>query len=181
MGTQSPQGGRGERQAGALDRVGSGGNVQMGAHALEHPPEALGPEGLEQVVQRAQLERGHREPVVGGREHEGGPVPDALDDLQARQLRQADVEEEQVRLQIVDEPHRRRAVARLPGELDPVHSVQVRAEGPPGLGLVLRDRGAHGAGGHAGSDAASRSSGRSMVARSPPPSAGRSERLAFPA
>lgn len=177
---QSPQGRRGEGQASALHRVGRGGDVHVGADALEHPPEALCAEGLEEVVKGPQLERGHRETVVGGGEHEGRAVPDVLDGLQAGQLRQADVQEQEVRLEIVHQAHRRRAVARLARELDPLHSFQVGAEGTLGLRLVLRDRGAHHAAAHAGSGA-SRSRGRSMVACRPPPSAGCRERVAFPA
>ena len=153
----------------------------MGVNAFEHPAEALGAEGLEQVVDRAELERGDGEAVVCGGENEGGPVPDALDDLEARHLRQSDVQEQQLRREIIDETHRLRAIDRFADDLDPVYGLQVLAKSAARLGFVFGNHRPHRPHRHRTTSSVWPSIGMSMVARRPRPSKGSSDNWARPA
>jgi hypothetical protein len=101
------------------------------ARALERRAQALRAEGLEQVVERTQLEGLHRVLGVGRREDDEGPVRDAREDLGPHEPGHLDVEEDEVWSQRVDGGHGLGSARCLAGHLHPVeareHVAQPRA------------------------------------------------------
>src|SRR5215470_9662308 len=75
--------------------------------------EARGPEGLQEIVERGELEGGRGEAVVRRREDDRGRVPRALEQVDPRQAGELDVEEHEVGPELVDGAHRARAVGGL--------------------------------------------------------------------
>ena len=100
---------------------------------------AITPERLQQEVERADLERGHREPLERRRENDVGAVGDLLGDLHARDAGHHDVQEEDVGPQLVHGADRGQPVARLVDVADPVEGRQVAAQRLARQRLVVRD------------------------------------------
>ena len=88
------------RPLGRRGALGIGGETP--AHPIEHPAEALPAERLDQIVERAKLERGDRVLIVGGREHHFGLVADLLEHLETGHFRQTNVEDDERRLQAIE-------------------------------------------------------------------------------
>ena len=115
------------------------------ARALQRLGEALAVERLEQVVERADLERLERVLIVRGDEDdERHPLAaDRLDDLEAVHLRHLDVEEHEVRRVIVDRGDGFLAVAalarraRYPARCDSSAASRSRASGSSSTISVL--------------------------------------------
>ena len=94
------------------------------AHPFQRRPEALRTERLEQIVHRAQFERGHRVLRIRGREHDEWPMRESLDDLRAEQAGHLDVEEHEFGPKRLDRADCGPPVCSLPHHLDPVEGSQ---------------------------------------------------------
>jgi hypothetical protein len=116
------------------------GLVHRLANPLERFDEAAAAERLEQVVERPGLECRDRVPIVRRREDHRGLVRDARENLEPRQARHHDVEEDQVGLELVDRPHGVHAVADRGDESDPRNLAQQIAQPPARERLVVGDQ-----------------------------------------
>jgi hypothetical protein len=114
---------------------------------VERAPDRLGEprlvDGLEQVVERVDVERAHRELVVGGDEDDRGRrVGQERGQLEPRQLRHLHVDEQEVGAEPLDQRERLEAVAGLADQLDRVRG-QHQAQPVPRQRLVVDDDRAH--------------------------------------
>ena len=150
--------------------------LRAGAREFLYPPlaqtlrrlqEALAAERLDEVIERADLERRHGILVVGGGEHHFRRVPHRLQHPQPRHLRQLHVEEHQIRLQAIDHLDGGAAVGRLARDPYPADAAEVFAQVAARLGLVLDQDRRHEVAAHAG-DFCAPLSGSVTVARKPP-------------
>ena len=96
-----------ERDPEAFERGMRGGLAERGAHALHRDAEPRGAEGLEDVVERAELEGLDRMLDVRGREHDVGLMRDSCEHVGAEHSRHLHVEEHELGLQPIDAPRRR--------------------------------------------------------------------------
>src|SRR5262249_41074523 len=140
--------------------------------------EALGAERLQQVVERAQLERGDRVAIVGRGEDDERPVTDLLEDLEPGHSRHLDVEEEEVGLELVDGAHGLFPVRGLADALEPGDLGGQLAEAPPRDGFVVGDDGRDLP--HETASLARKSAGRVTVTSKPAPGAVRISIAAWP-
>ena len=112
------------------------------ARALQRFGEALAVERLEQVVERADLERAQRVLIVGGHEdHERHALAaDGFDHLEAVHLRHLHVEEHEIRLVIDDRRDGFFAVAALADDLDVRLARQQPGQPLPRERLIVHDQ-----------------------------------------
>src|SRR5437762_2692323 len=120
--------------------------AEAGTHAPHRLFDAPAAEWLQQVVHRADLEGADRVLVVGGGEHD---VPrrlaERLQHLEAVHPRHLDVEEDEVRALLLDQPEGLHAVGRLPEEAHVVQAGQETDQAVARQLLVVDDHGADGA------------------------------------
>ena len=120
--------------------------------ALERALEALGAEGLEQVVHGMGVEGAHGVLVVGGGEDHGGRTRarriHQLQHLEAVEFGHLDIEEEQVGGKIGHGFDGFEAVGAFGGDFDFRMRGEQFAEEAAGQFLVVHDYGANGIGGH---------------------------------
>ena len=152
---------------------------ESGAHPRDGGGQALAPERLDEVVEGPDLERRHGEAIVGRREDDLGRVADAASNLEAGQLGQPHVQEQQVRPELVGQSEGGAAVDRLGHDGDSGNLREVLAQALAGRGLVLGDQRPDARLAHAASGRAS--SGSSRRARKPPPAGDSKLRRARPA
>ncbi len=111
--------------------------TDRGTNALERSAKALFTEGLEEIVECAQLEGGHRMPGMGRREHHESLMAQALQHLETRCARHLDVEEHEVGMQRLDDQHGLGAARRFADAIDPLDLEEHPAQACPRDRLVV--------------------------------------------
>ena len=81
-------------------------SVPGGQKLFDRAVEPVNPERLEKIINRAEIERPERITLVRGRKDDGGRLFQAPKHFQTRQLREPDIEKDQVELPLGHLPER---------------------------------------------------------------------------